>query len=356
MPYVRFVPGIDPGLRAWLKMRQEARAAKLRGGEQISVIKDTPYKYYQHWIGSLYELSGNEINTISNRSDPELLHSSFPILAGNDDKHSRQNQLVIETLPSLSTYSMENDDLLLEQLYVAVIEKRSDLYIIQLLTTPTFAINHKVGAYSRTLLHIAIMHGDLVKTRILVERGANVHFHDIRGNTPLHLCMHGAEELMHSVDIATLLLDHGARINSVDDHGRSALHMACALQSTALVTLLIQRGGDLSLSDHNHKMPINYLHAGSELLRFVERLAAKSSRRNQLTRIKARSVATNFIADVFRVVQPKCMVCLRTLSQCGVNRQKNYRYWMYTHGRLQNERYVSQSTSKPSTAGAKGGR
>jgi hypothetical protein len=40
-----------------------------------------------------------------------------------------------------------------------------------------------------------------------------------------------------------------------------------------------------------------------------------------------------------RAAQPRCAECRRTQSKCSLLKKENYRFWLYAHARLRNEKY-----------------
>jgi ankyrin repeat protein len=81
-----------------------------------------------------------------------------------------------------------------------------------------------------TVLHRAASSNSVDVARLLIEHGANVNVISKRGYTPLHRAA-----LSNSVDVARLLLERGANVHALnfddddDDilpRGKSALHFA----------------------------------------------------------------------------------------------------------------------------------
>lgn len=256
MPYENFVPGVDPGLQAWLRMRLAAREVRERGSNEAEVMKDVPYKYYQPWVAGFFELPDKEVQDILRSSDMQLWKRPMEMLASLP--------LIIPPVPmnptgiinaNLTTLSAVD----MEKLVGRIMQERTLLYLEAFLNHPQVSINARYGPKKRTMLHIACGYGDVEKVTLLLERKAKVNVADTEGLTPLHYCVHPAEELLHSVAIMTLLFNQKASVNLCDRHIRSALHYACILQSEKLVQLLLQKGADLAILDAFQKFPLEYL-------------------------------------------------------------------------------------------------
>ena len=58
------------------------------------------------------------------------------------------------------------------------------------------------------------------------------------------LCIYQAARVWH-VDVAKFLIEHKADINQADNYGRTALHIAAAVDYGEMVTFLIENGGKL---------------------------------------------------------------------------------------------------------------
>ncbi|HYH01044.1 MAG TPA: ankyrin repeat domain-containing protein [Terriglobales bacterium] len=95
-----------------------------------------------------------------------------------------------------------------------------------------------------TPLHLAAAFGGAEAVRVLLELAAdpNQRSRNALNNTPLHACA----AISRSVDIARMLLDHGADVNATQHGGFTALHSAAFNGSVDLVGLLVERGADLS--------------------------------------------------------------------------------------------------------------
>jgi ankyrin repeat protein len=77
-----------------------------------------------------------------------------------------------------------------------------------------------------------------------------------------------------------LLVERGARLNLVDDRGRSALMTAAQRDHAEIATLLIERGADATLEDRQGMTALEL--AGSETLRHtLQALLEKKANSNQ---------------------------------------------------------------------------
>lgn len=95
---------------------------------------------------------------------------------------------------------------------------------------------------SQTLAQ-AIVHDDVVLARQLVDAGVDVNGR-VFGATPLHLSAeYGRSE------IAQILLDRGAEVDSIDNPGRTPLLWAAANRHSGVAQLLLSRGADVNRDD-----------------------------------------------------------------------------------------------------------
>jgi hypothetical protein len=254
MPYEPFEKGVDPGLQAWLRMRLAAREAQLAGGNKTVVIRDVPYKYYKPWIVNFFELPGCEVEKIMRKDDREMWNYSASLAM---EPPAIYPPLTVTGIfhTNLSSMSMEEMELFVNR----IMEDRTVVFLETLLSHPQFSILQRIGSHRRTLLHIACGLGDVDKVTVLLNNQCKVNVADTEGLTPLHYCMHPAEEVMHSEALVQLLLKQKASINICDQRLRSPLHYACILQSDVLVLLLLQKGADLAILDSFEKFPLDYL-------------------------------------------------------------------------------------------------
>ena len=77
------------------------------------------------------------------------------------------------------------------------------------------------GMTGDTLLHAAVVRGELVDIDVLIASGALVNVKGDLGNTPLHYAASRG-----SAEVVQRLLQHGADARSVDEFGQTPLQIA----------------------------------------------------------------------------------------------------------------------------------
>ena len=128
--------------------------------------------------------------------------------------------------------------------------------------------NQNIPAESTPLL-IASYLGNADIVELLLEHGAKVDLVDDEDDTPLHCaCIHG------HFTIAQSLLKHGASVHSIDNDGDTPLHCACIKGSFHLAQLLIEHKADVHAKNDDQETP---LHKASVNGRFtITRLLLKN--------------------------------------------------------------------------------
>ncbi len=101
-------------------------------------------------------------------------------------------------------------------------------------------------------IHVAAAFGRTNVARVLLENGADVNAFESRpdGGHPLQIAAYRKD-----VGMVRWLSDHGARVNAVGTMGNTALHEAVAMASPEILTLLLDRGGDLSIRNQRRMKP-----------------------------------------------------------------------------------------------------
>jgi ankyrin repeat protein len=98
-------------------------------------------------------------------------------------------------------------------------------------------------------LHQASQGGSLEVARLLVEHGADVHCQDKFGWTPLHV----ASKFRH-LDVTLLLHEQGADINPKTQSIWTPLHVASSCSHLEIVKLLLEWGGNVYVHSDEGQM------------------------------------------------------------------------------------------------------
>ncbi|XP_065094474.1 uncharacterized protein LOC135714997 [Ochlerotatus camptorhynchus] len=96
--------------------------------------------------------------------------------------------------------------------------------------------------------------------RQLLKKGVDLEIRNQAGRNALLTLAHRfrtARWYGHNVGSVQLLLDHGARIDSTDEDGNTALHYAFKEYEWELVELLVKNGADLSAKNKDGKIPLH---------------------------------------------------------------------------------------------------
>ena len=95
-----------------------------------------------------------------------------------------------------------------------------------------------------TPLHVAVMHGQVEVSQILLQHKADQNALDSDGQTPLHLASDQGY-----IDVARLLLEQGSNVNAQDNNRSTPLHLASRKGKLEVVCLLLEHGADLDAED-----------------------------------------------------------------------------------------------------------
>jgi ankyrin repeat protein len=86
--------------------------------------------------------------------------------------------------------------------------------------------------------------------QLLIDNGANIHFKNKDGYSPLHNAVKGS----HS-DVAKLLIAKRAYVTTTNNQGTSLLHEAAITQQKEMIELLIAEGVNINAKDRAGKTP-----------------------------------------------------------------------------------------------------
>ncbi|WP_294956603.1 ankyrin repeat domain-containing protein [Sulfurovum sp.] len=109
--------------------------------------------------------------------------------------------------------------------------------------------------YNRSMLHKAVLQGDLEKIKYLLSSGKDVNTKDKLSRTPLHYAA-----IKGYVEIAKILLNNGADINAVDKAKQwTPLFYAAYMHHKKMVDFLIKEGADQTLKDKLNRTASDYI-------------------------------------------------------------------------------------------------
>ncbi len=128
---------------------------------------------------------------------------------------------------------------------------------------------------SETALYLAAGAQDIELMQLMIAKGANVNHETDKGWTPLMVsvgrtnkrpAMAGAtlinlKPAAKRIEAATLLLDHGAKINAGDKTGITTLHAMAGQGEDAVVEFLVGHGAKLDLRDNSNRMALDVARA-----------------------------------------------------------------------------------------------
>lgn len=105
-----------------------------------------------------------------------------------------------------------------------------------------------------TPLYIACIHRRRDAIILLIASGANInHGYNTKEGSPLHHIAY-----VNDVDIAELLIEHGADVSSRDFKNNTPLHLAAITGITTPISkMLIKNGASIKVADNDGNTPIN---------------------------------------------------------------------------------------------------
>ncbi len=127
--------------------------------------------------------------------------------------------------------------------------------IVDLLVEYGANVNKVDSEYDgRTVLFSAVTSSASI-TKMLLERGAELHVVDAHGNTPLHVAAGEGK-----VDVVELLLDQGVEVNQRNSAGATALHWVAADSHdlSEVAGVLIKHGANVNAKNDRGYTPLTH--------------------------------------------------------------------------------------------------
>ncbi|MBI3833827.1 MAG: ankyrin repeat domain-containing protein [Planctomycetes bacterium] len=132
----------------------------------------------------------------------------------------------------------------------------------------------------KTPLHWAVQNGEADLVKLFLSRGANVNETDEHGSTLLHAAAQGkefrmlaafdgAEKSRNFGDIAELLIARGIKADSTDGGGVTPLHVAAVFCDLDVARVLLKHGANVNPVDQHGESPLNSAERGQEGLRIM---------------------------------------------------------------------------------------
>ncbi len=119
-------------------------------------------------------------------------------------------------------------------------------------------VDSKVNYGHRTALNAACHNGHIEVAKLLLEYGADVDSTDDCLGRPLHYAVCAEVGIKYRIDLCKLLLDHGANVNAMDTDGRTPLKSTAAAVDFKVCELLLSRGACVYVRDSWGLSPLHY--------------------------------------------------------------------------------------------------
>ncbi len=201
------------------------------------------------------------------------------------DSDSFSKLLVDVAVPAVTRRLQE---LLPAELAKARLARANGIIVVTLFDDPCLPVASRLNKLAdpdlSPLIRAASSHST-ARFYAVLQGGADVNAHDQKGFTPLM-----AASFAGNVEIAKVLLKHGARVNDQDIDGRTALHYAAEHPNASdVIPVLLKAGAEINMKLSpmaKHLSGATPLIAAAAMgnVRAVELLLAAGADRNALTR------------------------------------------------------------------------
>ncbi len=122
---------------------------------------------------------------------------------------------------------------------------------------------HAQDKFHNIALHWAAFWGRLEIARVLLDHGANANAENDQGATPLHLVSRGKYRFQENgVGIAQLLLEHGVDVHAQDKDHDTALHSAAFWGRLEIARVLLNHGAIPDVENDQRETPLHLVSRG----------------------------------------------------------------------------------------------
>jgi hypothetical protein len=329
MPEEVFVPGLDPGLKFWLRMRQELRDVRTSGLDVEMTVPRIRYRYKQYWLNKLPDRI--DMDSLLSHEDPKGDFSNWQAAVAD----FKERLLIAKR--NIALGNMHEYALLVNH----AMSQRHENHLVYILECG-LGLNRAFGPRQWTLLHAATFRGDLQKVRLLLAQGAHPDIRDSEGNACLHYAVNHPPEF-HPPELMEALLDAGANIDARNHKRMTPLHLCTVAGYPDVAEQLLRRGANPLARDRskNKRMPIEYCYKDKRP-QWLD-LFARNARffgQWRMSAMQARILAHHFTAELFREVEQPCLVCKKKKLKCERIKKENYRRWVLLHNKVPQNGYV----------------
>jgi ankyrin repeat protein len=237
--------------------KEEVAVFLIKNGANINVIgldendKVTPLdiaviKKNEKMIRLLLKLGANVEGIPENKQN-------WPLEEAVIDGSIEIAQILLNHGANISREGVDNDSLL----NIAVISKQmKSINFLLSKGVPVNVPDHNVEHTSA--LHWAALRGNKEIAQILIDHGAKINSRaSYNGSTPLHdTVIYDVEYNFLHEFLADFLLSKGADINLVDNNGDTPLHKAVEKGSKDFVELLLKKGAKAGIKNKSGKTPL----------------------------------------------------------------------------------------------------
>ncbi|XP_046348413.2 serine/threonine-protein phosphatase 6 regulatory ankyrin repeat subunit A-like [Haliotis rufescens] len=168
-------------------------------------------------------------------------YGGTPLMSAAEGGHRDVMDLLISRGGDVSLVDDYNNNIL----HVVCIGGNTDI-VKYVLSEHVVDINSR-GEYGRTPVMIAARWGHKGVFDLLVSRGADVSLVNNHGDNILHVACYGG----HLDMVKHILYKYHVNLNITNQYGRTAVMIASRMGHLGVVDLLVRRGADVSLVNHN---------------------------------------------------------------------------------------------------------